>query len=338
ARRQHHAEGRGHADRRRASNHQRPDRRAHFLPRAVVALDLVLRQHGLIDQDEPVGFPADRRDDAHAGRADARRLRISAAPSPATSTIFSRVWRPCTTLMDDGDTPSARAKSRATAAFAAPSTGGAVTRSFRVASCQPTISSREARGWTRRDSRAPSALDVVLVLAELGGHHAVVALERRAEVLDELPADTPQRLDLAPDPRLFGAPLLDDLLAAQLGLAHLELGLAPRRRFHLVAQPVGGDQRVLQRPLAVAQATGPLLEERVDLVGVEAPQPLDGELLLANVERTDAHRLRPPTRSRWQFGTAPEPGIPSRSKARESRSLGRSRARPENPPAAHAPA
>jgi len=112
----------------------------------------------------------------------------------------------------------------------------------------------------------------------------------------------------------------------------------------------------------VAQATGPLLEgrdlllelrvllqhrlvvfgdvveERVDLVGVEAPQPLDGELLLANVERTDAHRLRPPTRSRWQFGTAPEPGIPSRSKARESRSLGRSRARPENPPAARAPA
>src|SRR4030095_5233391 len=164
--------------------------------------------------------------------------------------------------MDDGDTPSARASSRATAAFAAPSTGGAVTRSFKVASCQPTISSREARGWTRSDSRTPSALTVVLVLAEVGGHHAVVALEGRAKVLDELPANAPQRLDLASDPRFLGAPLLDDLLAAQLGLAHLQLGLAPRRRLPLVAQPVGRDQRVLQRPLALAEAAGPLLEGR----------------------------------------------------------------------------
>src|SRR4029450_4052073 len=83
---------------------------------------------------------------------------------------------------------------------------------------------------------------------------------------------------------------------------------------------------------------GDVVEEGVDLVDIEASEPLDGELLLANVERTDAHRLRPPTRSRWQFGTAPEPGTPSRSKARESRSWGRSRARPESLPAVRAPA
>ena len=50
-----------------------------------------------------------------------------------------------------------------------------------------------------------SALGVVLVLAELGRHHAVVALERRTKVLYELAADTTQGLDLAPNARLLGA-------------------------------------------------------------------------------------------------------------------------------------
>ena len=123
-----------------------------------------------------------------------------------------------------------------------------------------------------------------------------------------------QRLDLARILASSARPSSMSLLAAQLGLAHLQIRLAPRRRLHLVAEPVGGDQRVLQRPLALAEAAGALLEGRdlllelrvllqdclvvlgniveegVDLVDVEAPEPLDGELLLTNVERADAHR------------------------------------------------
>src|SRR5213594_1884815 len=140
---------------------------------------------------------------------------------PAISTILFLAWRPRITRIDDGGTARARARRAATAVFAAPATGGAVTRSRSVASCQPTISSREARGCTRSDSSVLSGLAVVLVLAELGRHHPVVAFERRAEVFDELAADPPECLDLAADPRLFGAPLFDDLLAPQLGLPHL---------------------------------------------------------------------------------------------------------------------
>src|SRR2546428_7260807 len=229
-------------------------------------------------------------------------------------TSLSRPRSPRTTLIDDGGTPSARASRRATAMFASPATGGAVTRSRSVASRQPTISSREARGCTRSDSSVPSGLGVVLVLAELDRHHPVVALKRRAKILDELAADAPERLDLAPDPRLLGPALLDDLLAPQLGLPHLQLRLAPRRRLHLVAEPLGRHERVLQRSLALAEPSRPLLEGRdlflelrvllehrfvvlgdvveegVDLLRVEAPQQLDGELLLADIQRADAHR------------------------------------------------
>jgi hypothetical protein len=42
--------------------------------------------------------------------------------------------------------PSAAARSRTTAVFAAPATGGAVTRRRSVVFCQPTTSSRDARG------------------------------------------------------------------------------------------------------------------------------------------------------------------------------------------------
>src|SRR5438552_5954878 len=175
-------------------------------------------------------------------------------------TSLSRRRSSRTTLIDDGGTPSARASRRATAVFAAPATGGAVTRSRSVASCQPTISSLEARGCTRSDSSAPSASGVVLVLAEFGRHHPVVALERCAEVLDELAADAPERLDLAPDPRLLRSAFLDDLLAPQLGLPHLNVRLTPRGRLHLVAEPVGRDQRVLQRPLARAATARPVLD------------------------------------------------------------------------------
>src|SRR5207244_1159886 len=118
----------------------------------------------------------------------ARRVRTSASVRPATRTRLSRLLLPPTTCTVAGATRSARATRATTAALAAPSTGGAVTRTRRTPSCQPRISSREARGCTRRRSRALSALRLAGVLTEVGRHHAVVALERRTQVLDELAA------------------------------------------------------------------------------------------------------------------------------------------------------
>src|SRR5216117_1454873 len=93
-----------------------------------------------------------------------------------------------------------------------------VTRSSagRTASSQPRISSREARGCTRRCRRTPSGLRLAGVLTELGRHHAIVTLERRAQVLDELATHAPERLNLAPDLRFLAARALQDLLAVQL--------------------------------------------------------------------------------------------------------------------------
>src|SRR3989441_6760714 len=174
----------------------------------------------------------------------------SASVRPATRTRLSRLLFPPTTCTVAGATRSARATRATTAALAAPSTGGAVTRTRRTPSCQPRISSREARGCTRRRSRAPSALRLAGVLTEVGRHHAVVALERRTQVLDELAAHAPERLDLAPDLRLLAARSLYDLLAPQLGLPHVELRLAPGRGLHLVAEPLRRHERVLEGPLA----------------------------------------------------------------------------------------
>ena len=56
----------------------------------------------------------------------------------------------------DRGTPAAAARRPATARLARPSAGAAVTRTRSTSPCQPAISSREARGWTRTGSSAPA--------------------------------------------------------------------------------------------------------------------------------------------------------------------------------------
>src|SRR5213076_1850208 len=111
---------------------------------------------------------------------------------------------------------------------------------------------RPARGTCR----APSALRLAGVLTELGRHHAIVALERRAQILHELAAHAPEPLELAPDLRFFAAHALQELLATQLGLPHVELRLAPRGRLHLVAEPLRRHERVLEGPLTRGEPAG----------------------------------------------------------------------------------
>src|SRR5688572_7477984 len=77
----------------------------------------------------------------------------------------------------------------ATARFASPSTGGAVTRTPSTpASRQPVISSRAARGVTRSRTSELSAPAVVVVATgqEVAREHPLVLRERCPQILREL--------------------------------------------------------------------------------------------------------------------------------------------------------
>jgi hypothetical protein len=65
-----------------------------------------------------------------AGRSQRRRAPTSSALSPSTSTTFSRPLSPFTTRTADLGTPSFLARNAINSAFAAPSTGGAVSLIF----------------------------------------------------------------------------------------------------------------------------------------------------------------------------------------------------------------
>src|SRR5206468_3802256 len=62
------------------------------------------------------------------------------------------------------------------------------------------------------------------------------------------------------DLRLLAARSLHDLLAAQLGLPHVQFRLAPSRRLHLVAELLRGHERILEGPLALGEPARALLE------------------------------------------------------------------------------
>jgi hypothetical protein len=79
----------------------------------------------------------------------ARRAAISASVR-GTSKVLVRLEAPATRTTSRGGRPSASARRRATAAFAAPSAGGAVTRTRRTPpGVKPSSPLRAARGVTR---------------------------------------------------------------------------------------------------------------------------------------------------------------------------------------------
>src|SRR5438046_2172024 len=171
ARGERHAEGGRDADRRRASHDERPDRVGDVLPPPVRAVELLGGQAPLVHEHQPVVGPPDRRQEViGVVGLHARRVRTSASVRPATRTRLSRLLFPPTTCTVAGATRSARATRATTAALAARSTGGAVTRTRRTPSCQPRISSREARGCTPTRSSARSALRPASLLTALACH------------------------------------------------------------------------------------------------------------------------------------------------------------------------
>src|SRR5262249_15720362 len=185
--------------------------------------------------------------------------------------------------------------------------GGAVTRTGSVLPCQPTISSRRARGCTRTETTAPSGLVVLLIRAgALVAEEALIHLDRRAERFRHLVPRALEPRHLRLHRRRLGARHLEHLFGLQLGLPADEAAL-----LHALAALAGGPGRLLEDALAILEAARPLLqdlelllqqgvllekrlvvsrqivEERVHLVRIEAAEHLHGELLLANVHRRD---------------------------------------------------
>ena len=146
----------------------------------------------------------------------------------------------------------------------------------------------------------------------------MIALERRRQLLHEMPPRALERHDVGANLPFLGARGLHRLLSSQLGLAQDQLGFAPGIVLHLLDEALGRDQRFLQGPLALRDAAGALLvgrdsllehghllehglvilgdvvEEGVHLLGVVALEHLGRELLLTDVVGGDAHRDLPP--------------------------------------------
>src|SRR2546425_67011 len=248
-----------------------------------------------------------------------RRARSWSGLRPATLTSLSRPFSPRTTVTAEGRRPSAAASRAPTAALARPFTGGAVTRTLSTSSRQPTISLREARGWTRTRTRAPSLGPggIAGVFRPVRRQKALVAIEGGPQIFHELALGPLEPLDLAPELDLLGAHFLHQLLAAQLRFAHDELPLAAGRLLPLLGQPLRRQQRVLERLVPVGEPAGPLLQRRqlllqqrvllqhhlvvlgdvvqkgLDFVRVEATEHPYGELLLPDIEGTQTHRDLP---------------------------------------------
>src|SRR3989442_15886922 len=122
------------------------------------------------------------------------------------------------------------------------------------------IAAREARGCTRtRSSPSSGRAGIRVVGRQVAAEQTVVALERRGQLLHELPPRALERRDVGADLPLLGARGLHRLLAGQLGLAQDQLGLPPGIVLHLLAQALGRDQRFLQGALALGDAARALL-------------------------------------------------------------------------------
>src|SRR5262249_11891644 len=105
---------------------------------------------------ERAGLPA-RREQRQPNRTSHRRAINLSRVAPATRTVLRRPVSPRTIATCARGTPSAPASSATTAAFASPSTGGAVTASFSRSPTTGPTRSRDDRGTTCTSNVMPPA-------------------------------------------------------------------------------------------------------------------------------------------------------------------------------------
>src|SRR5262249_8744679 len=145
---------------------------------------------------------------AHAcsfAAASPSRRSARASSIPASSTILSLLPCPETTETAPRDTETVSAMSRTTAAFARPSSGGAVTWIFQPSPCLPIMRDRVAPGDTRRCNRAGfTALSLALRRLSPGSRDVILhRCERRAK-------ERAHPADLAEQPVVVGARVTRD--------------------------------------------------------------------------------------------------------------------------------
>src|SRR5205814_1250320 len=142
---------------------------------------------------------------------------------------------------------------------------------------------------------------------------ARAGFDQRAELLHEPRAGALQLVDLLDELHALALGVGDDLLRLGLGVRGDDLGLLAGVRLHLVRQPLGRGERLLEQLLALlvigdaglaaAQLLvllvelavqllhlgGALLEEEADLALVQSSESHLAERLLLQVERSELH-------------------------------------------------
>ena len=94
----------------------------------------------------------------------ASRARSSSSLSPRTRTTLLRLVGPPASSTCDRRSPSQSRSTPTTAAFARPSSGGAVTATFSAPACSPSTAFFRAFGWARTASVAPSRWAAIAII------------------------------------------------------------------------------------------------------------------------------------------------------------------------------
>src|SRR5262245_37735194 len=158
---------------------------------------------------------------------------------------------------------------------------------------------------------AETVLDLVLVAVHV--EEPQMLLDRGPDALREGVALDAQGLDRSLELARLASGLVEVLGPLDLGLAHDELGLLARLLADLVREPLGGEQRLLEDPLALLEVghagldrgqalaqgvalddqplelRGDQVQERADLLRVEPPETVR-EVVSADINRRDLHR------------------------------------------------
>ena len=100
----------------------------------------------------------------------------TAAEIPTTRMTLFRLVSPAAIITADRGTRSTSEKNSTQAAFAFPSTGGAVNATFNASPNSPTIAFRFARGWTLIANVTPAAVSLIEITSYMISRSEPLAL------------------------------------------------------------------------------------------------------------------------------------------------------------------
>src|SRR5574340_820910 len=168
---------------------------------------------------------------------------------PVILMIFWRPVWPERISTWDRATPRVSARNFTKASFAAPSTGGAVSRILSDPSSMRVNPFFEARGWIRTESVAASGALLAcgracfaFTSAPFEIHHLHVHLEHLFQVLQQVVFLAPEVLEFGIEPELFLPGLLQGPMIFQFGVLRDQVRFLARVDLDVLGKPVRGDQ------------------------------------------------------------------------------------------------